>query len=251
MKFKEFKKQLFLPKKEYIINQWANIRGTDVLLLSFIVDENKSCLWLAYVKDELDVDSSTIEEYQEEIKTNRKKLLNNIEKSKGHKPIHIKKMEIQGQTVTFTSSSLGPLCHWNVEDKLLLQHFIEKALIPEKWDEENLENIFIGRYEQLEGEAIPNIDTTKDLSILLHIDRSSVEIPIQHPFNVHFGKQPAGTKIIYYDEELGRENFFYIDEIYAYDVYREMEKGVQQIADRKMRKKMLKNFVKAMRKICL
>jgi len=250
MQFKELKEQLFLPKKEYIINQWANIRGIDVLLLSLTVGEDKNCLWLAYVNDELDVNSFISEEYQEEIKTNRQELLNNIENSKKHKSIHINKMEIQGQTVTFTSSCCGPIYDWNVEDKLLLQHFVEKGLIPKEWDEVNVENIYIGRYEQMEGETSPNIDRSKDLSVVLHIAKSSAEIPIQYPFNIYFGKQPVGTKITYYDEELKGENFFYIDEIYAYDIYKEVEKGVQQISDRKERKKVLKDLVKTMRRIC-
>jgi hypothetical protein len=39
---------MLLPQEEYIINKHANIRGVDVLLLSFTIEEDKNRLWLMY-----------------------------------------------------------------------------------------------------------------------------------------------------------------------------------------------------------
>lgn len=250
MILKDLKEQMLLPREEYIINQWANIRGMDVLLLSFTIEKDKNALWVMYVNDELDLDNYTHSEYIEGSITNRQKLLRNIESSRMHKHIHIKGMEMQGQTVTFDSSVCSAIYESNIEGIIKLQHFAERGLIPEKWDDVNLQNLFIAKYEQMEDECIPFIDTTKDLSVVLHIDRSSMEIPIQFPFEVDFGKQPIGTKITYYDEELKKENFFYVDEIYSCDIYGEILKSAKNIENKKIRKKMIKHSIRAMKNLC-
>ena len=46
-----------------------------------------------------------------------------------------------------------------------------------------------------------------------------------------------GTKIVYYDEELGKENYFFINEIYSFDVYEDIKKKVDKIEDVEMRGK--------------
>jgi len=250
MILKLVKEQMLLPRQEYIINQWANIRGMDVLLLSFTIEKDKSALWIMYINDELDLESSAPSEHIEGYRTNRQKLLQSIERTRKDKYIHIKRMAIQGQTVTFDSSSCSPVYESNIEGIMRLQHFAEKGLLPEEWDNVDLRNIFIAKYEQREDESVPHIDTTEDLSVALHIDRSSLEIPIQYSFEMNFGKQPIGTKFTYYDDELKKEYCFYVDEIYSYDIYEEILKGTRNIEDKKMRKKMLKHFIRAMKNLC-
>jgi len=246
MILKILKEQMLLPREEYIINQWANIRGIDLLLLSFTIEKNKNALWVMYVNDKLDLDNSTHNGYMEGFRTNRKKLLQNIERSRMYEHIFIKGMEIQGQTVTFDSSSCSSIYESNIDGKMQLQHFAEKGLIPEVWDDIDLQNIFIAKYEQMEYESVPCIDTTKELSVILHIESSSIEVPIQSPFVVNFGKQPIGRKITYYDEELKKENCFYVDEIYSFDIYEEIAKKAKQIED----KEVLKHIIMTMKDLC-
>ena len=52
---------MLLPKEEYIINRWVNIQGTNVLLLSFTVEEDKSCLWVMHKDEEIYVDHANDE----------------------------------------------------------------------------------------------------------------------------------------------------------------------------------------------
>ena len=45
LRLKYFKEKMLIPTEEYIINKLVNIRGVDVLLLSFTVEKDKSTLW--------------------------------------------------------------------------------------------------------------------------------------------------------------------------------------------------------------
>lgn len=258
MKFKYFRQQMLLPKEEYIINRWVNIQGTNVLLLSFTVEEDKSCLWVMHKDEEIYVDHANDElsnEFNDDLweyrpKTNREKFLRAIEQSKRYKHINIREMEIQGHTVNFDTSSGGALNERNIKAWMQLQHFAEKGLISSDWDEVDVENIFITRYEQAEGQAPLSIDNEKELSITLHIDKDFKQIPIQTSFKLRFGRQNKGTKVIYYDPVLGRENYVFIDEIYSYDVYEDTLKKIEQIEDIQTREELLKNYEKALESVC-
>lgn len=195
MMLKYLKQQMLLPIKEYIINQHVNIRGMDVLILSFTVDKEKNILWIIY--EDKDFFISEIDcEYREEIKTNREGKLHSLEECSKHKDFYIKQMEIQGQIVNFSSSRSSHINISNLEEIMQLQHFTEKGLILEEWNDVNLGDLVIAQYEQMEGEILPSIDKTKELDIKLYIDQSFIEIPIQHPFKVDYGKQDIGTKIV-------------------------------------------------------
>jgi hypothetical protein len=91
------------PQKEYIINKHANIRGVDVLLLSFTIEEDKNHLWLMYENKD-SIEDSFDNEYMES-KTNRKEMIHNIDKYNRRKDFYIKEMEIQGQIIRFDSCS--------------------------------------------------------------------------------------------------------------------------------------------------
>ncbi len=118
-------------------------------------------------------------------------------------------MEIQEQLIGFDSSSSAPIHDRNREGMMQLQHFAEKGLLPDEWDDVKLESLVITAYEQAEGETTPpSIDKTKDLSVVLNIDKNIEEIPIQCPFTVEFGKQDIGTKVVYYDPILEKEKYF-------------------------------------------
>lgn len=249
MDIKTLKQLMLLPEKEYIINQRVNIRGLDVLLLSFTIEKGKNRLWIMYEdKYLLNIDPDDI--YWKEFTTNREKLLRNIEADKINKYFHIGQMEIQGQIVRFDSSSSGPIYDMNEEGLMQLQHFVEKGLIPKEWDGVRLKSLVIGSCEQSKDEATPIIDNTKELSVKLHISRSSKEILIQCPFNVKYGKQKIGTKVKYYDSLLGAEQYFYIDEIYSFDAYEDILQKSQRIEDAKTQEDILKHHIEALESIC-
>ncbi len=248
MTLKYLRQQMLLPQKEYIINKRANIRGVDVLLLSFTIEEDKNRLWLMYENRD-SIEDSFDNEY-DEFKTNREEMLHNIDRDNRCKDFYIKEMEVQGQIIRFDSCSSSSVYDMNREGIMQLQHFAEKGLISPEWDDIRLEDIVITEYEQVKGDAIPNIDETKELFILLHIEKSSREVPIQCPFKIGFGKQDIGTKVMYYDEILEMEKYFFIDEVYSYNAFEDVAKRADEIEDIKIREDMLNNFIEAMESFC-
>lgn len=249
MILKYLKQQMLLPIEEYIINQRVRIQGLDVLLLSFTIEKDKNCLWMIYengkyFRDEFDC------EYREEFRTNKEKMLNNIGTSNRHKHFHIREMEIQGNIVSFSSLSSSSIYNMNPEGIMALQHFVEQGLISKEWDDIELESLVIMECKQREDETAPNIDKNQEISVVLHIDSDIMEISIQHSFKIEFGKQDIGTKILYYDKELGKENYFFIDEIYSYDIYEDVQKQFDKIEDKETRERMFNNFMDELEKIC-
>lgn len=249
MILKYLRQQMLLPIEEYIINQRVNIKGIDVLLLSFTIEKDKNCLWMIYENGKYFRDKSDCED-REELRTNREEMLNNIETSNRDKHFHIGEMEIQGNIVNFSSSSSSSIYNMNSEGIMRLQHFIEQGLISKEWDDIELENLIIMECKQMEDEVAPNIDKNQEMSVVLHIHRDIIKIPIQHSFKVEFGKQDIGTKIFYYDKELDKENHFFIDEIYSYDIYEDVQKQFEKIEDNEIRERMFNNFMDGLERIC-
>lgn len=256
MLLKHLKQQMLLPIEEYIINKTVTIQETKVLLLSLTVEKDKSSLWLLYENDELNDDSSDEvfpEDFnivRDELTTNRQQFLHHIKEMQKQKHFHIKEMEIQGSIIRFGSSTWSHIYDRNAEGKMHLQHFVEKGLISEEWDDKKLENLVIARYDQVEGEEFPRIDMSKDLTVVLKVDRNIKEVAIQHPFVAKFGKQDIGSKVVYYDETLGKESHFFIDEIYSYDPYEDLIEKSKQIEDSAEREKMIQHATKALESIC-
>jgi len=249
---KILKQLMLLPKEEYIINKRVNIRGLNVQLMSLTIEEDRNRLWFIYEdKDLLDVDiEDPYWDANEKLKTNREELLRRLEADRTNKYFHIRKMEIQGQTINFDSSSCGPLYNKSEEELMKLQHFAEKGLIPSEWDDTPLRGLVMGSFEQVKEEEVPVIDDTKEMSIKLYIDRSFKEIPIQHPFKVKFGKQEIDKKVKYSDPLLKQEQYFYIDEIYSFDPYEDIIQKVERIEDVKMREDILKHHIEALESVC-
>lgn len=248
MILKDLKQQMLIPREEYIINKRVNIQGVDVLLLSFTIEDDKNCLWTIQKQEEFISDRFSNED-EEPFKSNRDKLLHNLETSNINRNLNIKEIEIQNNTISFGSSTGGGIYDMNIGAMMKLQHFVGKGLISEEWDDIELENLYISQYKQREDEKAPIIDMSKDLDITLHISSNTVEIPIQHPFKVEFGKQDVGTRVMYYDEELGKESYFFINEVYSFDVYEDLEDKFKNIEDLNMRKEALSNITEALEKI--
>lgn len=249
MTIKFLKQMMLLPKEEFIINKRVNIKGLDVQLLSFTIEENENRLWFMYEdKDLLDIDPD--DEYWRDFKTNREEMLRRIEANRINKYFHIKQMEIQGQTVSFDSSSYVPLHDYNNKELMQLQHFTEKGLIPSELEKAPLRSLVMGSYVQVKDEAAPIIDDTKELSLKLHTSRDSKEILIQCPITVKLGKQEKGTKVKYYDSSLGQEQYFYIDELYSFDPYEDIIQKTERIEDIKMREDILRRHIEALESMC-
>ncbi|NMA84913.1 MAG: hypothetical protein GX962_13750, partial [Epulopiscium sp.] len=252
MRLRHLKEWMLLPEKEYIINQGVSIRGTDVQILSFTIEEDKNRLWLIYEQedtfnDELEIDIES--EHGDRIRTNREEELEKIGRNNIYKSFFINEMEIQDQRITFSSSSGSTIDEMNIESILKLQHFFKKGLIPDAWDDIRLKNLVIVEFGQSEDEDAPIIDNTRELDIKLNINPDSKEVLIQHSFKVKFGEQDKNTKITYFDEELKRENFFFINEIYSFDVYEYIEKQVEGIEDLEIREDTYNNLVETMERV--
>ena len=80
MILKLLKEEMFIPTEEYIINKRVNIRGTEVLLLSYTEDKNSNCLWFIYEQEEfINKNIHDEDESEEGFLTNRDKLLESID----------------------------------------------------------------------------------------------------------------------------------------------------------------------------
>ena len=248
MILKLLKQEMLIPKEEYIINKRVNIRGTDVLLLSFTKNKDNNSLWFIYEEKEF-TSERTVDDYKDVFLTNRDKLLDSIDSRSRNTNIHIKEMKIQDNILKFDSSNSSHIYNMNREGIMRLQHFVEKGLISEEWDEVKLENLVISQHKQREGDQLPKLDMTKDLNITLCISNDSLEIPIQHPFKVEFGKQDIGKKLEYYDEHLGKERFVFIDEIYSFNPYDNIKDKFEEIEDLEIRRNAIKTMTEALEKL--
>ncbi len=245
MLLRDLKSQMLLPREEYIINQRAAIRGLDVALLSFTIEQDKNGLWLIYSDEaELRPDVWGWPGFA----SRREKMLHHIDSRRDH--LHITAMEVGQHRIKFDSSTAHPVFGQSMEAYMQLQHFAERSLLPQEWHELPVENLVIAHCQQVAGEPTPDMRQASQLPVVLNAAGSSREMAIQQPFVVRFGKQPVGTTVKYFDPLLGRGSYCFIDEIYAYDAYQQMIRSLGQITDAKMRKAVRKRMLRAMASHC-
>lgn len=251
MRLEDLKGLMLLPKKEYLINQSINIRGIDVHILSFTIEEDGNRLWLLYEQEEIIEDEMESDMENEcSSRTNREEKIENIERNKRDRSFFIEEMTIQKQTIGFNSSSSSIIGEMNIEGIIRLGHFIEKGLIPNKWDDVRLKNLVIAQYEQGGNQDQLVLDRTKELDIKLKIGPDSKEVLIEHPFRVKYGKQDKGTKIDYFDKGLGKTDYFFINEIYSFDPYQYIEDLVEQVEGLERGSIMFNNLVDGIESLC-
>lgn len=220
MLFKEFKENnLFKNIEEFVINKKVNIRGKEILLLSFIKYGESGKLWTLQKK------SSEREEYECYYNTNREEQINHIKRNADLEHIYINKMILQNKEINFTSSQGLSIEYAGAMDLSVINYFIDKGLINEEWDFVDIEDMIFSVYEQSEEEDFPTIDKNKKIDITLHIEEDTIEKLIQHPFKLKIGKYEKDTKINYIDYD-GKDNFFYVDELLKYDI---LEKTISDI----------------------
>ncbi len=135
----------------------------------------------------------------------------------------INEIEVQGKSMTFTSSS-GTSLRDNVNDLCMaLQHFMEKGLSVESFDEYNTYDLMIYTYMQQEGEDFPKIDLSKTLDMKIKIAEDFKQILINKPITVNFGDN-LNEKQSFYDEETNRSYDFYINKVENYDIWEDANK---------------------------
>lgn len=227
MLFKEFKERnLFENIDEIVINKKINIRGKEVLLLSLIKYGKTTKLWT------LSKNTFKDEEYESYYSTNREEQISHIKMREKSQHIHISKMVIQDKEINFTSSQGISIEYACFEQYNVINHFINSGLINEEWNDINIEDMYFYSYEQSEEEEFPIIDKNEKIEITLYIEEDTREILIQHPFKIKIGKYEKGTKINYKDYD-GRDNFFYIDELLKYDIWKktidDIEKNIEHV----------------------
>lgn len=216
--FKEYKENIYLKNiEEIVINKKVNIRGNEVLILSFIKDNNSSNkLWTVEKK---------IEEHNDkycniDVLTNREEERIRIERSSQHKHIHISQMKIQDKEVNFMSSQ-GATIEYAYGDQInIIKHFIDNDLLTEEWNDIDIRDIVFGIYEQSEDEEFPVISYDEKINITLKIEEDTKEVLIEKPLIVTIGKAEKGTKIQYKDYN-GIEDAFYLEEIIKYDLHKD------------------------------
>lgn len=240
MNFKELKSKLFVNEEEIIINKKVNIQNKEIFLLSFIKGEDTNKLFALYKSDnhieeanlfEPEGELEEFDNYDEEeymTSTNRNELVQHINSSNKSLNIFFKEMTIQGQVVTFQSASTGALEYYDWSEMVIIQHFIKEGLIPKEFDNVNLENIILAKFEQNEEETFPQINFNEDIDITLIVDERSEEVLIQHPFTVKLGNLEKDTKIYYDIEDTKKKNYFYLDEISRYDIWKDVDENLDE-----------------------
>lgn len=223
MIFKELREKMFFEKEEIIINKKVNVRGKEILLLSLVKSNDSNKLWTLHINDDKEEDVFQFEGFT----TNRDEQINNINRNRESDFINIKELLIQNQKVIFQSSSATAIEYMDNDKIFMLQHFIEKGMITKDWDNININNIIISTYEQLEEESFPEVNGDEKIIITLKIDETFKNVLVQHPFTVTLRKCNENTKIYYFDEDSKEENFFYLNGIEKYDLWKDTLKNIE------------------------
>lgn len=227
MKFRDFRESLFTQQEEIIINKKIKVQGKEILLLSFVEEEEGNKLYVLYKSDRVFEEDET-EFLDEEIKqvTNREELRENIITNDESLNIFIKDMIIQGNLVSFQGSSIGPLESYCIEDRLAMKRYMEMGLISDEYDCVDLRNIHFGKFEQNEEEKFPTINKEERISIILTVEEQLKEELVEYPFTISIGKEEKNNKVYYNEEE-----FFYLDEVKKYDIWKEIYEELDNIID--------------------
>ncbi|MGL5311635.1 MAG: hypothetical protein ACRC92_00165 [Peptostreptococcaceae bacterium] len=222
MLFKEFKeKKLLKDMEEIVINRSCKLRGKEVLVLSLIKYGDSKRLWT------LHKNTNTNEEYDFNFITNRDEFVRQIMNAKHCEHAHINEMNIQNKKITFNSSQGTSVEYACGNELTMIEHFIDSGLINEEWDNVNTEDMIFSSYEQCEEEDFPVVNSDENLEITLKLDTSTKEVLIQHPMKLKIGEYDKGSKI-HYKDYYGKEDFFYIDEVVKYDIWKKTLEEIEE-----------------------
>lgn len=227
MKFRNFRESLFTKQEEIIINKKIKVQGKEVLLLSFVEEEECNKLYVLYKSDRVFEEKKTDDFDEEERRiTNREELKESIINNDGSLNIFIKEMNMQGNILSFQGGCIGSLEYHNIEDRLAIKRYIEMGLISDEYDDVDLRNIYFGKFDQNEEEKFPIINKKENISISLTVDEQLKEELIEYPFTISIGEKEKNNKIYYNEEE-----FFYLDEVKKYDIWKEIYEELDNVVD--------------------
>jgi len=249
----DLKQDMFLPKEEILMDKIVKIRGIDVHLISITLEDNKSVLWAMY-KLPCSIDERIDLEERKKCTSNREEMVNNISQELNCSHIYISEIMIQNQKITFSSSSASPVYYMNYKGYMQLQHFVEKGMSTTNWNEVDLKNIIIAAYEQNKSKEFPVIDLSKELDIIIKVNKEFKQVLINQPITMNFGKMEKGKKLYFYDSIEKRNRVFYINKIEHYDIWKEVNHNFEneRIAalPKEQLKQMKEEYITNMEKIC-
>lgn len=220
---KGFKNLMISPSKEILINKVLYIKGIKSILMSITKEKNKNRFWI------MSCIKSSYNNIDKKHLTNKEEMINNI-CSNLHSDIFISSLEIQNKTMTFSSSCGINILNDSIEGGMYLQHFLEKGIDISVFENENPSNIFIYYYEQKRKEKFPKVELSKDLNIVLNIEECPKEILVNKDFKLSMGEGLSKEKICFYDGITNVNRYFYINNVYEYDIWKEAENYFNNIS---------------------
>lgn len=253
MRLGDLKEIMFLPKKEISINRTVEIRGVDVHLLSVTSEEHRNVLWAMYQLP-YDMMNSEIDEVGCKYASNREELAANIRDRMKPHHIHIDELTIQNQKMNFSGSTAGPIQRNDYEGYMKLQHFVEKEMIAADWDSVNLNNLVIAKYEQADGGEFPTINQSADLEITIKLSPDFKQMLVNQQMTLELGEMEKGIKLYFYEPGENKERTYYINRIYSYDIWKEIDEKFEaerlKILPKEEVMEMKKSYCAHLEKIC-
>ena len=183
MLFKHLKEQMLLPSDEIIINKTVTFRDKECIILGMTSQNEENKLWIIIHDENSERNSYLCEDdcyFNEELEcektvlTNREQMEENLSRDAFH--LHIKDIEIQGQKITFDSSTGTSLQDNSYDLCMALQHFVENGLSTDSFDEFSTNDLMLYTYKQQDDEKFPKIDLSKPLDIKMQIAEDYKEI---------------------------------------------------------------------------
>ena len=253
MLLRELMQTMFLPKEEIFINKIVKIRGIDVHLISITLEEHKNVLWAMYQLPCHFDEGADLEE-KTEYTSNRNEMINNNRQKMRSTYINISEIMIQKQKMIFSSSCASAISYRDFAGYMQLQHFIEKGMDTINMNEVDLANIIIATYEQKESEEFPDIDLSKELDITIKISKEFDQVLINQPITLEFEESEKGKKLYFYDPIEKGNHVFYIDKMYHYDIWGEVNRNLydqlMQILPKEQIMQMKEQYMIVLEKTC-
>lgn len=237
-------------KEEIIINKTVNIKGIYVNLIAITSEEDGNVLWAIYKLPY----RKHVEENVKKYLSNREEIINSVNKESSFININISEIIIQGQKILSSSSTSIPLYLWKIDNSSKLQNFIDNGLISANLHDSDLENIIITEYKLKDCDELPKIDTTKKLDIILKLRSYSKSIIINQSIHMKFGEMEIENKFEFYDHIQKRKYNYYINNMYHYDVWNEVNNNLEmelgQVVPKEQLEEAKEEYVAALEKIC-
>lgn len=240
--------------KEIIINKTVNIRGIDVQLISMSVEDYGNVLWAIYKSPNNFNKKIDNKRERTQYISNREKIISSINEERDFVNIDISEVIIQNHKMTISSSTLMPLSTWKHERYNKMLSFIENGFIPRNLDDSDLENTIIVECKLKESDEFPKVDSKKKLDITLHIRNKFRNILINQSIHMKFGEVEKDNKFCFYDFVEKRTYYFYINKIYKYDVWKEVNNNLEnqliQVLPKEQVKKAKEEYIIELEKSC-